>query len=158
MNADWVTQLAPAHAPAPPSWWPPAVGWWIVLGLLLALSTASIWWWCFSAGSRRRAVRRVAIRELERIRSLELAERAPALQRLMRRYAVTLYGKTAMANLSGDLWLQFLEAHGVAGFSGNNGKHFLNAAYGKATVASSTDWCEAAEAFIRHRAPRGRAT
>jgi Domain of unknown function (DUF4381) len=156
MNADWLTQLAPARAPAPPSWWPPAVGWWVVVGLILALAAASILWWRFSAGARRRRVRRAAIAELNRIRSLDETDRAPEIQRLMRRYAITAYGTTTVANLSGDAWLRFVQTHGGTGFAGTHGERFLAAAFGKVTPASDTDWSSAAEAFIRHRPPRAR--
>jgi hypothetical protein len=158
MNADWLTQLAPARAPAPPSWWPPAVGWWVRGGLIVALAAAGIRWWRFSAGARRRRVRRAAIAALKRIRSLDEADRAPEIQRLMRRYAITAYGATAVANLSGDAWLRFVQAHGGAGFSGTNGDRFLAAAFGKTASTSDADWCSGAEAFIRYRPPRARAT
>jgi hypothetical protein len=39
LNADWLTQLAPAHAPPAPGWGPPAPGWWglaLALGLIVA--------------------------------------------------------------------------------------------------------------------------
>jgi hypothetical protein len=157
MNGDWLTQLAPARAPAPPSWWPPAVGWWILVGLILALATASILWWRSSAGARRRRVCRAAIAELNRIRALGQADRAPEIQRLMRRYAITAYGANAVANLSGDAWLQFVQAHGGAGFGGTSNE-FLAAAFGRAAPTSDGDWSAAAEAFIRYRPPRARST
>jgi hypothetical protein len=103
-------------------------------------------------------VSRAAIAELNRIRSLGEADRASEIQRLMRRYAITAYGATAVANLSGDAWLRFVQAHGGAGFGGTNGNRFLAAAFGKPTSTSGTDWSSAAEAFIRHRPPRARAT
>jgi len=156
MNGDWLTQLAPARAPAPPSWWPPAVGWWILVGLILALA-ASILWWRSSADARRRRVRRAAIAELNRIRSLDEADRAPEIQHLMRRYAITAYGANAVANLSGDAWLRFVQAHGGAGFGGTSNK-FLAAAFGRAAPTSDSDWSSAAEAFIRYRPPRARPT
>ena len=152
MNADWLTQLAPARAPAPPSWWPPAVGWWVLVGLILALAAASILWRRSSAGARRRRVSRAAIAELNRIRSLDEADRAPAIQRLMRRYALTVYGAEAVASLSGEAWLHFVETHGGEAFGGTNGRHFLAAAYGR--DAARSEWFHAAEAFIRR--PRRR--
>jgi hypothetical protein len=158
MNADWLTQLAPARAPAPPSWWPPAVGWWILLGLILTLAAASILGWRFLVGAGLSRVRRAAIVELRRIRSLDETDRAPAIQHLLRRYAITAYGATAVANLSGAAWLRFLQAHGGAEFGGSNGNRFLAAAFGKAAASSDADWFSAAEAFIRYRAPRVRAT
>jgi hypothetical protein len=103
-------------------------------------------------------VRRAAIAELKRIRSLDAADRAPEIQRLMRRYAITAYGATTVARLSGDAWLQFVQAHGGAGFSGIHGSRFLAAAFGKAASTSDTDWSSAAESFIRHTPPRARMT
>jgi hypothetical protein len=158
MNAEWLTQLAPARAPTPPSWWPPAVGWWILLGLILALAAASILWQRFLVGARGRRVRRAAIAELHRIRSLAETDQAPAIQHLMRRYAITAYGTTAVANLSGDAWLRFVQAHGGAGFGGTNGNRFLAAAFGKPAASSDGDWFSVAEAFIRYRPPQVRAT
>jgi hypothetical protein len=157
MNADWLTQLAPARAPAPPSWWPPALGWWLLAGLILALAAASIVWWRFSAAARGRRVRRAAIAELGRIRTLDEADRAAAIQRLMRRYAVTAYGARTVATLSGEAWLRFVQAHGGAGFGGAHGGKFLAAAFGKAAAIDDDHWWSAAEAFIRHRPPKARA-
>jgi hypothetical protein len=158
MNADWLTQLAPARAPAPPSWWPPAVGWWILVGLILALAAARIVWRRFSAGAHRSRVRRAAIAELNRIRSLDEVERAPAIQHLMRRYAITAYGATTVAKLSGDAWLRFVQAHGGADFGGTHGDRFLAAAFGKAASIPDADWSGPAEAFIRYKPHRARAT
>jgi hypothetical protein len=114
-------------------------------------------WWRFSAGARRRRVRRAAIEELNRIRSLDEADRAPEIQRLMRRYAISAYGATTVAKLSGEAWLRFVQAHGGAAFDAANGARFLAAAFGQADSTPGTDWSGAAEAFIRHRPPRGRA-
>lgn len=157
MNADWLSQLAPAHAPAPPGWWPPAVGWWVLAGLLLILPAASFLWWRFSASAHRRRLRRAAINELNRIRSTAETERARQLQHLMRRYAIALYGASRVAHLSGEAWLRFVQTHGGAAFGGPRGTLFLAAAYGKSAPAPETDWSSAAEAFIRYRPRRVRA-
>jgi hypothetical protein len=154
MNADWLTQLAPAHAPAPPPWWPPATGWWVLAGLILVLLAVGIFGWRFSAGARRRRIGRAAIEELERIRALHDGHQAPAIQRLMRRYALTLYGAAPVAHLSGEAWLQFVREHGGAGFGGSNGNAFLAAAFGKDAATVRTDWSLAAEGFLRHRPSR----
>ncbi len=157
MNADWLAQLAPAHAPAPPSWWPPAVGWWVLAALILILPAAGILWWRFSASAHRRRVRRAAINELKRIRSAGEAERAREIQHLMRRYAIAFYGVTQVAHLSGEPWLRFLQTHGGAAFGGPRGIAFLAAAFGKGVCAPPTDWASAAEAFIRFKPRKGRA-
>jgi hypothetical protein len=102
-------------------------------------------------------VRRAALAVLHRIRGLDDGARAPEIQRLMRRYAITAYGAAAVAKLSGDAWLRFVQAHGGAGFGGSNGNRFLAAAFGKTASTDDNDWCAAAEAFIRHRPPKVRA-
>lgn len=147
MNADWVSQLAPERAPPPPPWWPPAMGWWLVAALLLILLGASIVRSKFSRGAQRRRVQRAALAELERIRSLSEASQPRAIQRLLRRYALTVYGAGTVASLSGEAWLRFVATHGVEAFAGIDGRNFLAAAYGKG--AAQPQWFGAAEAFIR---------
>jgi len=156
MNADWITQLAPARAPPPPAWWPPAIGWWVVAGLILVLLGAGFAAWKSSAAERWRRVRRAALAELERIRSLDEAHQPRAIQHLMRRHAVSVYGAGAVAPLHGEAWLDFIRAHGGGAFAGRSGQDFLAAAYGKGGAAAP-EWLAAAEAFIRCRPPRGEA-
>ena len=148
MNADWIGQLAPERAPAPPPWWPPAVGWWLVAALILVLLGASIAWVKYSKRGPRRRVQAAALAELARIRLLDEASQPRAIQRLMRRYALTVFGAGAVASLNGEDWLRFVETHGGEAFAGTSGRRFLAAAYGKDAV--QLEWFRAAEAFIRH--------
>lgn len=157
MNADWITQLAPARAPAPPAWWPPAAGWWLVAGLILILLGAGVVWWKYSAFDRGRRIRRAALAELARIRSLDTASQPRAIQHLLRRYALSVYGAGAVASLSGGAWLQFVETHGGAAFAGGSGQDFLAAAFGNDAPAASPEWLLAAEGFIRRRLRGGEA-
>jgi len=154
MNADWITQLAPARPPPSPAWWPPAMGWWLVAGLILILLGAGMAWWKSSAFDRGRRVRRAALAELAHIRSLDAEGQPRAIQHLMRRYALSVYGARAVADLSGESWLRFIEAHGGAAFAGSSGRDFLAAAYGNGTRAAPPEWLLAAEAFIRRRPRR----
>ncbi len=151
MNADWVTQLAPERAPPAPPWWPPAMGWWFLAALILIGIASGIVWWKYSGRRQRRRVQRAALAELERIRSLSEASQPPAIQHLMRRYALTLYGAGAVASLSGEAWLRFVASHGGEAFAEPDGRKFLAAAYGK--DAAQPQWFRAAEAFIRHARP-----
>jgi hypothetical protein len=151
MNADWLKELAPERAPSAPSWWPPAPGWWLVAALIFMLIGAGIVWWRYSSLGRRRRVRNAALAELARIRALGEPSQPRALQNLMRRYALTVYGAGAVAHLSGEAWLRFIEAHGGAAFAGASGRKFLAAAYGK--DSAQPDWLSGAEAFIRRASP-----
>jgi hypothetical protein len=154
MSGGWLAQLAPERAPRPPSWWPPAPGWWILFALALVFLAAAILWRRYAANSRLRRARRAALLELERIRASSDANGVRALQRLMRRYALAVYGARRVANLTGESWLRFVEAHGGAAFGGERGERFLEAAFGRAVQRDQSDWISGAEAFFRH-SPRG---
>lgn len=149
MNADWLSQLAPAHAPPPPGWWPPAPGWWGAALLLLLLTAALAYAW------RRRPPprpRRLALRELLRLESVaDDAELARALQDLLRRYAVAAYGRATVAGLDGAAWLAFLVEHGGTELAGEPGQALLRAAYGSPAGADRERWLKGARGFLGGR-------
>jgi hypothetical protein len=162
MMPDWLSQLAPAHAPPAPGFWPPAPGWWALA--LVALALAGWYWW---APARR--LRRRALRELRALRaarapaaepaSLDDAALARALESLLRRYALALFGSARVARLCGEAWLLFGARHGGAALAGGTGQSMLRAAFGGGTRCADSEqpgqWLVAAEQFIRlARAPR----
>jgi len=156
MNADWLNQLAPEHAPPAPSWWPPAPGWWVLaaLGLLGVLAVVGYRRLRNSTGAR---ARRAAFAELKRIRAQNAASAAADIQHLLRRYALAVFGADRVARLTGDAWLDFLVHHGGERLAGGGGRALINTAYGgRASPAEREAWLEAAAAFIRG-APRRRA-
>lgn len=156
-NSDWLAQLAPEHAPLVPVWWPPAPGWWIAAIVLVAAFAAAVWWW------RRppRRLRRVALRELRRIRSRDdgTIETARAVQNLLRRYALAVFGADRVARLSGAEWLRFVGAHGAGNLAGPLGEAMLAASFGGRILAGQMPdrdaWCAAAEEFVRRAAQAG---
>jgi len=149
LNSDWLTQLAPAHAPAPPGCWPLAPGWW-GLALLLGLIVAAVAWW-----ARRPAgcLRRTALRELGRLETgaNDDAHLAGELEHLMRRYAVAVYGRETAAQLSGSAWLAFVAGHGGKELAGEAGRSLLRAAYGGAAPADRAQWLKGARGFLGAR-------
>jgi hypothetical protein len=148
MNADWLKQLAPAHAPPPPGWWPPAPGWW-ALALLFLLITAVLFYRWRRPSTR---LRRTALRELKQLQAHAVsdAQLANELQNLLRRYAVAAYGRGTVAGLSGDAWLAFLETHGAVELAGETGRNMLELAYGNHELAiDRARWLEGAHAFLR---------
>ncbi len=153
MNPDWLKQLAPEHAPSPPGWWPPAPGWWGVALLCLLLAAALVWW----ARNPWRALRQTALRQLRVISTSDAdgAAVARAIQNLLRRYALTVFGHDRVAKLAGDSWLQFVIAHGGASLAGPAGRSLLTAAFGNHVDDDREQWLAAAQAFIR-RAPQKR--
>lgn len=153
MNPDWLSQLAPAHAPAAPSWWPPAPGWWLLAVGIGAFVFLLVRW----LRHPQRRWRRLALAELQAIRRSEV-ERIPlaqALERLLRRYALTVLGREKVAAVTGTAWLSLLATHGAAALGGAAGRSLLAAAYGGAGSDDREQWLAATEAFVR-QAGRGR--
>ena len=153
MNQDWLGQLAPGHAPSPPGWWPPAPGWWVVALLCVLLAAALVWW----VRNPWRALRRTALRQLRVIRASDAdgAAVARAIEDLLRRYALTVFGHDRVAKLTGEAWLQFVITHGGGALAGAPGRSLLRTAFGNHVDDDRGRWLAAAESFIR-RAPRMR--
>jgi hypothetical protein len=153
MTTNWLSQLAPAHAPPPAGWWPPAPGWWLVAVLLLAAAAAAVAWW----RDPYRRSRRAALRELRAIRAEEsdLVASARAIESLLRRFAVAVFGGAQVARLTGDAWLAFVAAQGGTALAGEAGRSLLATAFGGSVSDDRECWIAGAEAFVR--ASRGRA-
>jgi hypothetical protein len=148
MNANWLDQLAPEHAPAPPGWWPPAPGWWVLATVLLGVAIGAWVWW----RSPRRRLRAATLRELRKLcaADLTIGESAQAVQNLLRRYALAVFGQETVARLNGAAWLEFLALHGAPPFGGDLGRSLLAASYGgDAAGTDRAGWFAAAEAFVR---------
>jgi len=155
MNSNWLTQLAPAHAPAAPGWWPPAPGWWGAVILLIFSAVAFVYW----ARSARPALRRKALRQLQHIRSSDAdgAAVARAIENLLRRYALTVFDKGHIARLTGEAWLNFVIAEGADALAGIAGRSLLAAAFGNHATDDREQWLAGAEAFIKRAGRRQRA-
>lgn len=149
LNTDWLSQLAPAHAPAPPGWWPLAPGWW-GLALLLVLIVAALAYWFRRPAGR---LRRTALRELKRLETgpNDDIRLAGELEQLMRRYAVAAYGRETAARLSGVAWLAFVAEHGGEELAGEAGQSLLRAAYGGPVPADRARWLKGARGFLGRR-------
>ena len=154
MTPSWISQLAPAHAPPAPGWWPPAPGWWMVAVLLLVAVAAGVWWW----RDPLRRSRRAALRELRAIRLEEsdAVASARAIESLLRRFAIAVFGVPRVARLTGSAWLEFVVAEGGGPLAGDAGRSLLAAAFGGVASEDRERWIAAADAFVRrarHVAP-----
>lgn len=149
VGADWLAQLAPAHAPPPIGWWPIAPGWW---GLVIALTAAIVAALHYLSRPQAR-LRRAALRELKRLESEDGDDAALArgLEGLLRRYAVARFGREAVARLSGSRWIEFVVAHGGTGLAGASGSSLLSLAYGGQALVDRKPWLDGARSFLKDR-------
>jgi hypothetical protein len=147
MNPNWLTALAPAHAPPPPPVWPPSPGWWILAGLTAAVVAGALGWWRAPRLRRRRG----ALRELRRIRAAAADPQtsARAIESLLRRYAMAVFGRDRVARLTGEAWLAFLGEEGATALAGASGRALLGAAFGDHPLDQRAEWLAGAEAFVR---------
>lgn len=110
------------HIPTEVSGWPPAPGWWGLLTLVILLLGA-LWGW---RRYQRQGFRREALQLLTHISQqsdLTAPQRIDALSALLKRVAMTAHGREAVAGLSGDQWLHFLDETGnTQGFSQGPGR------------------------------------
>ncbi|MGI9317875.1 MAG: DUF4381 domain-containing protein [bacterium] len=129
---DPLAGLRDIHLPMDPSWWPPAPGWWLLALFIIVSAVLLI---RYIVKRRRKSL---PSRELiTRLQNLKLgsnpAESQNALieiSRLVRRFAVTRYGRSRVAGLTGGQWLEFLDhASQSSDFSNGPGKLLAEGPY-----------------------------
>jgi len=149
IKPDWLSQLAPAHAPPPPGFWPLAPGWWAVM-LLIAVIVAIAVYRYYRPVMR---IRRAGLLELKQLDATQLNdnELARSLESLMRRYAVTRFGREQVANLTGTEWIAFVVQHRGNAFDGAAGAEFLSAAWGKTVSGQRALWIKGVHDFIKDK-------
>jgi hypothetical protein len=113
--ADALAKLKDIHLPSAVSWWPLAPGWWILLALFLVMLVLVIYLYI---RSQRKTSQEIIIEQsLQIFYQLQQQSLTPKilimeLSELLRRTAISLYGRDEVANLAGNDWLQFLNKHG----------------------------------------------
>ena len=151
IKPDWLTQLAPAHAPPPASWCPLAPGWWVLLALTVIIIGAVIYWQLHPTVR----LRRIALRQLKNLETTisDNVILARELELLLRRFAVARFGRDRVAKLSGDRWIDFIVTHGGAAWADDIGRDLLRAAYGGSIInPNRAKWMTGARTFIKGRA------
>lgn len=123
---DPLSQLRDIHLPAAVSWWPPAIGWWLLALLVIGAIVGGIYWLLWR--HRRLAYKREAIAQMETIRARYLSSRddeklLSELSALLKRTAITRYGRDDIAGLAGNQWLAYLDRTGhTSEFSEGSGR------------------------------------
>jgi hypothetical protein len=115
--------------------------------LLLAAVAAIVWWW----RDPYRRSRRAALRELRAIRAddSDVVANARAIESLLRRFAIAVFGTSRVARLTGDAWLAFVAAQGGTPLAGEAGRSLLSTAFGGGASADRESWLAGADAFVR---------
>jgi hypothetical protein len=143
--------LRDIHLPDPVSWWPPAAGWWFVFAAAVLLIAGAVW---LVRRWRRVTVAKLALRELDQLRTdptLPAAEKLRRLSVLLRRAGLSAYPREDVAGLTGEAWLEWLDRPlGTPRFSQGAGRVLLDAPYRPAgeadmneLMALCRDWLKA---------------
>lgn len=141
---DLINKLAPPPAPDPVSMVPQTLGW-IVLGLI-ALGLVVWLAWRSYRNWRANAYRRAALVELAACN----ADPA-AIADILRRTALSAWPREAVASLTGEDWLDFLDqTGGNGGFGDVAGRVLLSAPWRARAAAPSPELAGMAAHWIRH--------
>jgi hypothetical protein len=128
--------------PEPVSYIPQTVGWWILFSGVILLFA----WWAFRHYViwRRNRYRREALMELAEIeqqlnRKPERISALAAMSTLVKRTAIHAFGRSSVAELSGQTWLEFLDQTGSTdGFSQGPGRLLPEFSYAKQETLNET--------------------
>lgn len=129
-------ELRDIHLPEAISWWPIAPGWWLVLGSIIVLLIAAfIWRKLYLSKQLKRDIQAEFTdikQQFEQTgNKLHLARE---LSVLLRRVSISLYPNDNIAGLTGEDWLQHLDASYAdaadkTSFSSDIGKILITAPY-----------------------------
>ena len=151
---DPLANLRDYRVPDSVGWWPLAVGWW-VLGILSALLVAAVGWWLWRR-YRRRAAARLALAQIADLRDTLVREADPrafasGVSQLLRRFALARFDRVDVASLTGDAWLEFLDANGGGGaFTSGSGRALLEAPYRRSVEFDAPQLADLATSWIRY--------
>lgn len=147
--------LRDIHMPAQmPPLWPPAIGWWL-LPLVLVACVLLV---RLFISMRRKSLRKNALAELQtlhnRINRLTEPELAEQISGLLKRVAISRYGRAEVAKLYGPDWIAYLQNKSNTPISQDITGFLTNAPYRKASdsvhPAFANRLVETATQWIRH--------
>lgn len=142
--------LRDIHLPPPVSAWPPAPGWWVLALLIILLTVVAIWWW---RRYQHRAYRRVALKQLQQLRTHVQQSQANAviaeLSILLRRVAISRYGRQQVAALYGKDWLTFLDRTGRTQDFSKQAQALVDAPYQRCTPQQVEPLLDLAQHWVR---------
>lgn len=139
---DMLNRLVDPVEPAPIPLTPQTAGWWVLAVILAVIFTAG--WWFARRRWKRGAYRRAALSELNMA-----GDDPAAIAGILRRVSLVAYPRRAVASLTGEEWLTFLQKNGRFP---DSGQELLKAPYSGA-AANTNDLRQAVRVWIQtHRA------
>jgi len=149
-------ELRDIHLPAEPGWFPPAPGWWLVLAAVLL--GAVLVYFLIKYRKKQARFRQEAISLIEELlirhenRELPAPEAIASISATLKRVAITLYGREQVAKLSGQDWLDFLDAHAkTSRFQTDDGRALVTSSYQADTTVSVQTVAALAKDWIREQ-------
>ena len=106
---DLLQDLRDVIPPPEPGFWPPVIGWWLVAIFILILIAAIIYYIKLAIV---RYSRHSIVQQIDEIAGLQPPQAIAELSIFMRRVAITRYPRSAVAGLTGQAWLEFLDQSG----------------------------------------------
>lgn len=125
MNPD-ALPLRDIHLPEAIGWWPPAIGWWLLALVVLAGGVWLLWYVLHQR--RKEQVLDIALQELEQLPArygVNTKELLRELAVLLRRVAISRYGRGRVAGLTGIAWVNFLDEQAGRTLFGKQLTHLL---------------------------------
>lgn len=120
---DNLPELRDIHLPDGVSVWPPAYGWWVIL----AAALGSLLLYRLIKILRAKSKKLFALRFLENINYDNSVRSAVSMSEILRRICVYKYPEAII--LSGQKWIDFLNAHSQEKLTGKAADLLLNAPY-----------------------------
>ena len=146
--------LRDIHLPDNVSWWPIAAGWWLLLAIII-LSIAIIWF--LHIKKERGRLRKQALAELEKVETRfnqhqDTQQLASELSILLRRVSISRYPRTDVAGLTGQAWLNFLNAQ-TKSFDTDSANAILNGPFQRQPDINSSALINACRCWIDQLQP-----
>jgi cbb3-type cytochrome oxidase subunit 3 len=108
-NPNLLNQLHDIQLPDPVGWWPLTFSWWILIFSITSVLVGIVWY--YLEQKRRNIYRQSALQKIDEIlqrESLSDNEKIAAINAVVKRVALTAFGRLSTAHLHDQEWLEFL--------------------------------------------------
>ncbi|MBU0654584.1 MAG: DUF4381 domain-containing protein [Gammaproteobacteria bacterium] len=149
--------LRDIHLPEAIGWWPPAPGWWALAFLMVAAILFLIWRWRQQQEGERAL--ELALYELGRLQQQHGKDSNTLLRELsvlLRRTAISQYGRQQVSGFTGAAWVEFLDQKaGKPLFKGELERFLTEMPYRPETEAETSAILAAVREWIKLQRGKG---